>query len=657
MKKISQYLFVLLLLSAAGTALSSFYTPDSKEFSFRFPFQKAGLNEKEAAAHLISRFSFGVNPGNVDEVSKMGVEKWFKEQLDGTFADNEIQDKLAGYASLKMDNQEIVKTYPKGGQILRMAVKDGEIERDSVNKGDKKDYRKELRRYMQENGLKPQAELLRELFGQKILRAAYSNNQLQEVMTDFWFNHFNVAISKGGVQQFVTSYERDVIRPNVLGKFETLLLATAKSPAMLAYLDNTKSSVNEENMMGGQQKLNKKMQERMESMDSTMQKNAKGKIKKPKMQGLNENYAREIMELHTLGVDGGYTQSDVTQAARVLTGWSLNPQIEYNVKARKLPNKSRIEKMGFVYDDNFLFAVNKHDKGEKKVLGQVFPEGGGYEEGEKLIHMLATHKATAKFISKKLAIRFVSDNPSQSLVDKMAKTFLEKEGDIKEVMITMVSAPEFWSKEALREKTKSPFELAISAIRSTNAQVDAPYQLYLWITKMGQKVYNYQAPTGFPDKGQYWINTGSLLNRMNFGLALASGRIPGVKVNLLALNNNHEPESAQSALKIYSKLLMPERNVDETVNRLTPMLTDPELVKKIEEAAGQTSTAKAAMQEDDQDMMMNENKKDRKLEGRPSKKLNGKKGEIGQLQMANGNNTMLAQVVGIIIGSPEFQRR
>ncbi|MEO5646750.1 MAG: DUF1800 family protein, partial [Chitinophagaceae bacterium] len=407
MKKISQYLFMLLVLSAAGTALSSFYTPDSKEFSFRFPFQKAGLNEKEAAAHLISRFSFGVNPGNVDEVSKMGVEKWFKEQLDGTFADNEIQDKLAGYASLNMDNQEIVKTYPKGGQILRMAVKDGEIERDSVNKGDKKDYRKELRRYMQENGLKPQAELLRELFGQKILRAAYSNNQLQEVMTDFWFNHFNVAISKGGVQQFVTSYERDVIRPNVLGKFETLLLATAKSPAMLAYLDNTKSSVNEENMMGGQQKLNKKMQERMESMDSTMQKNAKGKIKKPKMQGLNENYAREIMELHTLGVDGGYTQSDVTQAARVLTGWSLNPQIEYNVKARKLPNKSRIEKMGFVYDDNFLFAVNKHDKGEKKVLGQVFPEGGGYEEGEKLIHMLATHKATAKFISKKLAIRFV----------------------------------------------------------------------------------------------------------------------------------------------------------------------------------------------------------------------------------------------------------
>ena len=189
----------------------------------------------------------------------------------------------------------------------------------------------------------------------------------------------------------------------------------------------------------------------------------------------------------------------------------------------------------------------------------------------------------------------------------------------------MVTAPEFWSKDVLREKTKSPFELAISTVRSTGAEIEAPYQLYQWINKMGQKIYNYQAPTGFPDKGQYWINSGSLLNRMNFGLALASGRIPGVKLNLLALNKNHEPESAEAALKTYSRLLLPERNVDETIKRLTPMLNDPDLIQKVDQAAGQTPSAKEAMNEDEE-MMMNDRKEQKKAEGKPSKKINGKKG-------------------------------
>jgi len=386
------------------------------------------------------------------------------------------------------------------------------------------------------------------------------------------------------------------------------------------------------------------------------QANPGAKIKKPKMQGLNENYAREIMELHTLGVDGGYTQSDVTQAARVLTGWSLNPEVAYNVKVKRKLNEKRMNQLGFVVEEDFLFAANKHDRGEKKVLGVVFPAGGGYEEGARLIHMLATHPSAAKFISRKLATRFVSDNPPQTLVDKMAKTFLEKEGSIKEVLLTMVSAPEFWMKNTLREKTKSPFELTISSVRSVNARVEAPYQLYTWMTKMGQKIYSYQAPTGFPDKGQYWINTGSLLNRMNFGLALASGRIPGIRIDLLALNNNHEPESAEDALRTYSKLLMPERDVEQTIKRLTPMLNDPELIRKVDEAAGKTDAAKAALKNDEmteQGMTMEDTKGNRKGE----KIGNPKKDKAGQMQYATGNNTMLAQVVGIIIGSPEFQRK
>jgi hypothetical protein len=287
------------------------------------------------------------------------------------------------------------------------------------------------------------------------------------------------------------------------------------------------------------------------------------------------------------------------------------------------------------------------------VLGTTFPAGGGYEEGVKLIHLLATHPSTAKFISRKLAVRFVTDNPQQSLIDKMAKTFIEKEGDIKAVLITMVNAPEFWSKDVLREKTKSPFELAISTIRSLDADVYAPYPLFNWITKMGQKFYYYQAPTGFPDRGQFWINTGSLLNRMNFGLALASGRVPGVRVDLAALNHNREPESAEAALQTYTKILLPERNVDETVRRLTPMLNAPELQKKVEAAASRNTIAQ---RDDEDEEMMNEKQEQRIFNGKPGKKSNnGKRMEAAVY--AKGDNSMLAQVVGIIIGSPEFQRK
>jgi uncharacterized protein (DUF1800 family) len=653
MKKIAKSLCLLVILTAGSAIFSAFIRPQNSNPSYKFPYQKAGLSNREAAAHLLSRFSFGARPGQVDEVVKMGLENWFQQQLQASADEAAVNKRLAGYESLTMSNEEIVQTFPRPAQLLRKAIRDGVVERDSIGK-DKKDYRKELKGYMDQNGIKPLQELLRQQINQKIIRATYSDNQLQEVLTDFWFNHFNVSLTKGEIRQYVTVYERDAIRPNVLGKFENMLLATAKSPAMLAYLDNAKSTVNDENATGMQKKVAERREEMMEKMMSEgPEKNAKGKVKVPKMQGLNENYAREIMELHTLGVDGGYTQQDVTQAARVLTGWTINPEIEYRVKAQKKPNEQRLKKLGVVMDGDFVFAANKHDRQEKKVLGVSFAAGGGYEEGVKLIHVLATHKSTAKFISRKLAARFVNDNPPPGLVDKMAKTFLETNGDIKEVLITMATSPEFWSKESLREKTKSPFELAISAVRSLNAEVNAPFQLYTWITKMGQQIYYYQAPTGFPDRGQYWINTGALLNRMNFGLALASERIPGVKVNLLALNNNHEPESAEAALKIYGGLLMPARNLDETVKRLTPMLTDPDLVKKVDEAAEKAPPATVTMQADDEeDLPMNENNGNDK-----QKKQQRKQSRADAMQTSMGNNTMLAQVAGIIIGSPEFQRR
>jgi uncharacterized protein (DUF1800 family) len=467
--------------------------------AIRFPYRQAGLTERQAAAHLLSRFTYGACPGQVDAVVQMGLEKWFARQLEGDLADDSLEQLLSRYDALKLTNEEIVNTYPRPGQVIRMAIRDGVISKDSV-KTDRKEYREILQAYMREKGYRREQDLFRQFINQKILRAAYSSNQLREVLTDFWFNHFNVSITKNDCAEFIPAYERDVIRPNALGRFNELLLKTAKSPAMLFYLDR----------------------------------------------GLNENYARELMELHTLGVDGGYTQQDVTQAARVLTGWGVYPMGEYGKGIIERFSEDQLARRGFVHEGDFFFNANRHDKGEKKVLGRSFPAGGGYEEGLQLLEMLASHPSTAAFITRKIAVRFVSDNPPQSLLDKMAKTFREKNGDMRQVLITMVTAPEFWSADAVGAKTKSPFELAIGAVRSLHGTIDQPYELYTWITRMGEKKYYYQAPTGFPDKGAYWINTGSLLNRMNFGLALASGRIPGVSIDLAALNNGPERESAQA---------------------------------------------------------------------------------------------------------------
>lgn len=649
-------LFITILCSA-------FQKDKVAAIKFSFPYKQAGLNERQAAAHLLSRFTYGARPEDIDEVIKTGLEKWFLQELDGKENDERLNKSLAGYDDLNLSNTEVENKYPRPGEAIRMAVKEGVIDKDSVNKGDGKAYREQVKAFMDAKGYKPQQELFRQFFNQKILRAAYTNNQLHELLTDFWFNHFNVSLTKNQSASFIPAYERDVIRPNVTGKFETLLLATAKSPAMLMYLDNFSSSgqpIANNDGMQMQMGENNMAKRRAEARAKYIAKSpALKKLQEKKKQGgLNENYAREVMELHTLGVDGGYTQSDVTQAARILTGWTIAPMGEngYGSAAKKIMERldeNTLEKRGFVHDGDFLFIPARHDNGEKTVLGKRFPANRGYEEGVELLSMLAHHPSTAKFISKKIATRFVNDNPPASLVDKMAKTFTKTNGDIKQVMITLVSAPEFWSKEALREKTKSPFELAISAVRSLNAEITQPYQLYNWINKMGQRMYYYQAPTGFPDRGQYWINTGSLLNRMNFGLALATQRIPGVKINLAALNDNHEPESADAALLIYCKLIMPERDVQETVKRLKPMLNDPELVSKVENAAAKASPAETT--DNRTNMEMQSMDQYTKADAKPANKGFGKK--ANKIVTAAGNNTMLAQVVGVIIGSPEFQRK
>lgn len=678
-KTISIFCNSFLVLVVAAIACSFMLRPVAENAQVSFPYKKAGLTERQAAAHLLNRFTFGPRPGDVDRVVEMGLEKWFKQQLEANLNSDTLSQLLVPYDALNLSNEEIADTYPKGAQLLRMAIRDGYINKDSVNNNtDKKAYRDQLQAYMKDKNLKPLQNLYTQLFNQKILRATYSENQLQEVLTDFWFNHFNVSLTKNDCAPYVLPYERDIIRPNVLGNFEKMLTGTAKSPAMLYYLDNF-TSMGEN--LGSPTPRTARQQRAIENRAREMEADTSAKaiaFKKLQQQrrarGLNENYAREVMELHTLGVDGGYTQQDVTQAAKILTGWTVYPFKDYGGNAARNQmerlGEDKMARQGFVREGDFLFAANRHDKSAKVVLNKKFAEGGGYEEGVELLHMLAHHPSTAKFISKKLAVRFVNDDPPQSLIDKMAKTFLAKEGNIREVLITMVSAPEFWSKEALREKTKSPFELAISAVRNLNATIKQPYQLYNWINKMGQRLYYYQAPTGFPDNGKYWINTGSLLNRMNFGLALASNRIPGISVDLYALNNHHEPESAEAALATYGKMIMPERDLTASIKRLTPLLNAPDLDKKVDEAAGRTNTSQQAtmMQANDEAVEMDETA----ALGEPGKRGKGGKGikknpnkipknpnknDYASLPMTKGNNSMLSQVVGIIIGSPEFQRK
>jgi uncharacterized protein (DUF1800 family) len=341
----------------------------------------------------------------------------------------------------------------------------------------------ELRRRI-ELAAGPAQVVVRDLQESKILRAVYSNRQLDEVLADFWFNHFNVFMDKGADRYLTTEYERDAIRAHVLGKFRDLLEATAKSPAMLFYLDNWQSvGPNTAQAL----RLGPNVQRR----------------------GLNENYGRELLELHTLGVEGGYTQKDVTEVARCFTGWSINQ-----------PQRG----------GQFVFAPRLHDNGEKTVLGVKIPAGGGQSDGEKVLDIVADHPSTAHFISRKLAQRFVADDPPAALVERMAQTFLKTDGDVRAVIETMLGSREFWSEGAFRSKMKSPLEMVVSSVRASNGNVDFATALVNQVAQLGEPLYRKQEPTGYSNASREWMNTAGLMARMNFALQLAGNKVPGVTV-------------------------------------------------------------------------------------------------------------------------------
>ena len=658
-------LFLALISLLPGPHLLATESP-----SLDLPWADAGLTERQAAIHLLDRLTYGPRPGDLEAVLETGLETWVEEQLGNRLPDPEVKERLRDFRSLDLSARKASETYVNPPMALRMATREGAITREEAEaiqarQGDmdrdrpsRDGTRAKVFEFAREQGLRPMRELLGELMVQKLVRAVYSENQLHEVLTDFWFNHFNVSLTDNDSRVFIPAYERDAIRPFVLGEFRAMLEATAKHPAMLLYLDNARSVAADENSTtlarrqeafrgrrGGRGDRGRgfgRGQNRGAGNEEFRQ-----AIENRRPRGLNENYARELMELHTLGVDGGYTQEDVVEVARAFTGWTTYPpgparkEIEQRIaRARRYPEA------GFLFEESFLFRADAHDAGTKTVLGRRLAPGRGMEDGLEVLDLLAAHPSTAQHLAHKLAVRFVADEPPQDLVDRLAQRFLKTGGDLEATFRALLESPEFWDPSHRGAKIKSPFELAASSLRALNVDVQEPRPLVEWVQRMGQPLYAYQAPTGYPDSADAWVNTGSLLHRMNFGLQLATGRLGGLEFDLKALNQDREPESMDDALATYAPLLLPERDVEATLKRLQPVVGDPELSRKIEEASPQDDNSSSfdAFDGSSAGLFPGGPGRDRFRDRRPS-------------PPPKIDDSPVAQVVGVILGSPEFQRR
>jgi uncharacterized protein (DUF1800 family) len=475
------------------------------------------LTEEQRIVHVLNRLGFGPRPGDLERIKQIGLENYITQQLaPEKIADTVVENKTQELSALKLSTAELYEKYPQPAQLIRrlqdrgMLPKDiSDAKNDAKNPQENPEYRRMIQEYYKENGLEQPQRIVAQLQASRILRAVYSERQLQEVMVDFWTNHFNIFFGKGADRWLLPAFDRDTIRPHAMGKFSALLQATAQSPAMLFYLDNFQSV--SPNAGGG------RAQE--------MMMNAQQRPRR----GINENYARELMELHTLGVDGGYTQKDVTEVARCFTGWTIfQPRggaAAVNALAGEEARRRRPA-------GSFFFNMRAHDDGEKVVLGNKIAAGGGFNDGLKVLEILARHPSTAKFLATKLVRHFVSDNPPPALVNRVAAAFTKSDGDIRETLKAIFFSNEFYSPEAYRAKVKRPFELAVSAIRVLGADTNGGQGTHQWIARMGEPLYGFQTPNGYSDAAESWVNTGGLLERMNFGVALAGSRIPGTKVDL-----------------------------------------------------------------------------------------------------------------------------
>lgn len=659
----------------------------------------AKLTEDQHILHVLNRLGFGARPGDVERVKAMGIDNYINQQLwPEKIDDSASEAKLQNLGTLRMTTAEIYEKYPQPGQLLRQLQQRGALPADLAQARDNRakggannaapantaksgaampaqapaemagpemaktndaakpntpaandanpqnnpEYRKAVMEYFKENNLRPAQFLTGELQMSRILRAVYSERQLQEVMVDFWTNHFNVYAAKGADRWLLTSYDRDTIRPHTLGKFYDLLLADAQSPAMLFYLDNFQSV--SPNAQFPQQRTGaaRGLLARLTMSNNPQQQRPPPQQQRPR--GINENYARELMELHTLGVDGGYTQKDVQEVARCFTGWTIFQPRGGGAAAAALMGRDARDSAG-----KFIFRPGVHDNGEKIVLGHKIPAGGGIKDGLMVLDIVAHHPAMAKFIATKLVRRFVSDEPPPALVDRVAQTFIKTDGDIREVLKAIFSSPEFNSAEAYRAKVKRPFELAISAVRTLGADTNGGPQLHQWVARMGQPLYGFQTPNGYSDVAENWVNTGALLERMNFALALASNRIPGTSVDLSRFvgDMNSKSVDKQKLLDRFVTLIVGGEISPQTRETLLKQLNDQVTLPALPPAQTASSGAPANPFET--------------AFQRGNLNPGGGGGGQQQQQLARVNpaaiDNPLIRLAGLILGSPEFQRQ
>ncbi|HEU4389232.1 MAG TPA: DUF1800 domain-containing protein [Blastocatellia bacterium] len=601
--------------------------------------QAGRLTEDQRALHVLNRITYGPRPGDVAAVKRVGVEKYIEEQLHPeVIDDSDVETRLRVLPTQQMTTAELYQFYPQP-QVAEQRAK--EPNPPPVFG-------------------RPQ-QIVGELQQQKLVRAVSSNRQLLEVMTDFWFNHFNVFANKDADLWMLTSYERDTIRPHALGKFRDLLQATAESPAMMFYLDNWLSSAPDARRPqpprpGGpprpgsaQNPSQGQFQGPPRGADAVMPAPVSGSNQAPAMTGpaqaqtkdsgtgktadkveppatttgpqpqnatrpqqqpaqpqrkpgINENYARELMELHTMGVDGGYTQKDVQEVARCFTGWTIDR-----------PNQG----------GGFVFRQWMHDSGSKTVLGVTIPGGGGITDGYRVIEILSRHPSTARFIAKKLCQRFVSDTPPAALVERVTQVFLRTDGDIREVVRAILTSSEFNSPPAFRAKVKSPLELAASAIRAVDGDTNGAPPVHEWLRRMGGPLYQYQAPTGYGEESSRWLNTGALLARINFGVALANGQIPGTRYDTSRLGRF---DGGQADL----------------INELVPLVIHTELSAESRRAIG---------------AVLADDKSPSPQPARPAVKTGPPEGPVRASASLPAAQRTAAKVMELLLGSSEFQRR
>jgi uncharacterized protein (DUF1800 family) len=565
----------------------------------------------------LNRLTFGPKPGDAQRVRALGLENWIDQQLSpDKINDSGMEQFVARYPAINQDQNDLLRQYAEQQRARRQVRQERADTTRAMTGADSMAMRQQLQ---QQFGLTRQ--VVTQLQSSRVARAVASERQLQEVMTDFWENHFNIYAQKGGPEPYyLTDFDQNVIRPRALGKFRDLLEAVAQSPAMLFYLDNARSMADstrptlagsgKREAGGGRRGLGRfPMQQR--PLPQQRQR-----------QGLNENYGRELLELHTLGVDGGYTQQDVINVARAFTGWTIKPPPQ---------------------GGGFVFRPQVHDAGEKIVLGHRLGAGRGMEDAEDVLDILAKSPATARFISFKLARRFVSDSPSKALVDHAAQVYLKTDGDIREVLRSIITSPEFFSQQAFHSKVKSPFEVVVSAMRALNAAPDSTPRSAQVIAFLGQPIFGHQAPNGWPETGEAWMNTGAILNRINFGMAVAAGRLPGADIRAIP---------ALDTIRAAPR----DKQADAVVATILNGMVSPDTRAVL--VSGEHPLLEAGSGKREAGSGRREAREGRGEEGgRPSSLFPLPPSPRQGRGFANlPQLTGLPQIVGLALGSPEFQR-